>query len=45
MKILGICDNLLISEMENWAHEVRLNANDQRHADNTSELLNEFAFM
>jgi DNA-directed RNA polymerase subunit RPC12/RpoP len=26
-------DNLLTSEMASWAHEVRLDANDQRHSD------------
>ena len=27
--------------MANWAHEVRLDANDQRHADDAAELPNE----
>lgn len=29
-------DNLITSEMANWAHDVRLDANDERHADETS---------
>jgi hypothetical protein len=32
--------NLLTSEMANWAHEVRLDANDQRHADEDTTLPN-----
>lgn len=31
-------DNLITSEMAKWAHEVRLDANDQRHADNNVSL-------
>lgn len=34
-------DNLLTKEMETWAHEVRLEANDQRHSDVDSELPDE----
>lgn len=34
-------DNLLTKEMEKWAHEVRLDANDQRHADVNSDLPDE----
>jgi len=37
----AVQDNLLTSEMANWAHEVRLDANDQRHADEDTELPNE----
>ncbi|MDE0167307.1 MAG: DUF4145 domain-containing protein [Bryobacterales bacterium] len=31
-------DHLITSEMAKWAHEVRLDANDQRHADESAEL-------
>lgn len=31
-------DNLITSEMAAWAHEIRLDANDQRHADEEAEL-------
>lgn len=31
-------DHLLTVEMAQWAHEVRLDANDQRHADTTADL-------
>ena len=31
-------DHLITSEMAEWAHEVRLDANDQRHADESAEL-------
>ncbi|WP_347710211.1 DUF4145 domain-containing protein [Marinobacter sp. BGYM27] len=31
-------DNLLTEGMSQWAHEVRLEANDQRHADNGASL-------
>ena len=31
-------DHLITSEMAEWAHEVRLDANDQRHADESTEL-------
>ena len=33
-------DNLLTSEMASWAHEVRLDANDQRHSDEEASLPN-----
>ena len=31
-------DHLITSEMAAWAHEIRLDANDQRHADESAEL-------
>ena len=31
-------EHLITEEMSHWAHEVRLDANDQRHSDNDSEL-------
>ena len=31
-------DNLITQEMATWAHEVRLDANEQRHSDNKLEL-------
>lgn len=31
-------DHVITSDMATWAHEVRLDANDQRHADEESEL-------
>jgi hypothetical protein len=31
-------DHLITSEMAQWAHEVRLDANDQRHADDSASL-------
>ena len=31
-------DHLITKEMAEWAHEVRLNANDERHADENAEL-------
>lgn len=34
----GVEEGLLTKEMATWAHEVRLDANDQRHADENSEL-------
>jgi len=34
-------DHLITSEMAQWAHEVRLDANDQRHADEYAPLPNE----
>lgn len=37
----AVQDNLLTTEMANWAHEVRLDANDQRHADDDAKLPNE----
>ena len=33
-------DHLITKEMSNWAHEVRLDANDERHADDNAELPN-----
>ena len=34
----AIKDHLITPEMGTWAHEVRLDANDQRHADEMAEL-------
>lgn len=34
----AVIDNLITSEMAAWAHEVRLEANGQRHADNQISL-------
>ncbi|MBF0249955.1 MAG: DUF4145 domain-containing protein [Alphaproteobacteria bacterium] len=34
-------DHLITPDMAEWAHEVRLDANDQRHADMNAELPNE----
>ena len=34
----AVDDNLLTSEMAAWAHEVRLDANDQRHADDGASM-------
>jgi hypothetical protein len=34
-------DHLITTEMAQWAHEVRLDANDQRHADQEADLPNE----
>jgi DNA-directed RNA polymerase subunit RPC12/RpoP len=34
-------DHLITDEMAKWAHEVRLEANDQRHADDDAPLPNE----
>jgi hypothetical protein len=31
-------DHLITAEMAAWAHEIRLEANDQRHADESAEL-------
>ena len=31
-------DHLITKEMAEWAHEVRLDANDQRHAEEDTEL-------
>ena len=31
-------DHLITSEMAAWAHEIRLDANDQRHADESADL-------
>ena len=33
-------DHLITNEMAKWAHEVRLDANDERHADDDAELPN-----
>ena len=33
-------DNLLTSEMAKWAHEIRLDANDQRHSDEEASIPN-----
>lgn len=37
----AVKDNLITAEMAAWAHEVRLDANDQRHADENAELASE----
>ena len=37
----AIKDHLITKEMGSWAHEVRLDANDQRHADELAELPDE----
>lgn len=37
----AVTQNLLTAEMAEWAHAVRLDANDQRHADEASALPNE----
>ena len=37
----AVGDHLITKEMAEWAHEVRLDANDQRHADEEVELPNE----
>jgi len=37
----AVNDNLITAEMAKWAHEVRLDANDQRHADVAAELPSE----
>jgi len=34
-------DHLITSEMAEWAHEIRLDANDQRHADESVPLPNQ----
>lgn len=34
-------DHLITKEMATWAHEVRLDANDQRHADDKADLPSE----
>lgn len=34
----AVNDNLITPEMASWAHEVRLDANDQRHSDTEAEL-------
>ncbi len=35
---LAAKDHLITAEMAAWAHEVRLEANDQRHADESASL-------
>ena len=35
---MAVESHLITEEMSHWAHEVRLEANDQRHADNDAEL-------
>lgn len=35
---LAAKDNLITAEMAAWAHEIRLDANDQRHADEGASL-------
>lgn len=37
-RINKAADHLITAEMAQWAHEVRLDANDQRHSDNSAEL-------
>src|SRR5690606_8665759 len=37
----AVDDHLITKEMAEWAHDVRLDANDQRHADEDAELPNE----
>ena len=34
----AVSANLITKEMAAWAHEIRLDANDQRHADEEAEL-------
>jgi hypothetical protein len=34
----AVKDHLITQEMAEWAHEVRLDANDERHADASSSL-------
>jgi hypothetical protein len=34
----AVSDHLITNEMATWAHEVRLDANDQRHADEAAAL-------
>lgn len=34
----AVKDHLITKEMSKWAHQVRLDANDQRHADESAEL-------
>ena len=36
----AVKDNLITNEMASWAHEIRLDANDQRHADEDAPLPN-----
>jgi len=35
---LAVKNHLITEEMSHWAHEVRLEANDQRHSDNDASL-------
>ena len=37
---LAVSDHLITENMATWAHEVRLDANDERHADDNVELPN-----
>ena len=37
----AVSDHLITNEMARWAHEVRLDANDQRHADEAANLPNQ----
>jgi predicted protein tyrosine phosphatase len=37
----AVKEHLITPEMAKWAHSVRLDANDQRHADNNATLPNE----
>ncbi len=32
----AVADNLITSELAKWAHDVRLDANDERHADESA---------
>lgn len=34
----AVADNLITSEMAKWAHDVRLDANDERHADEAAKM-------
>ena len=34
----AVADHLITSDMAAWAHEVRLDANDQRHSDEAASL-------
>jgi predicted protein tyrosine phosphatase len=34
----AVSDHLITADMSKWAHEVRLDANDQRHADEAAKL-------
>jgi hypothetical protein len=36
----AVSDNLITEEMSQWAHDVRLDANEQRHADEETEFPN-----
>ena len=39
----AVKDNLITSEMGEWAHDVRLDANDQRHSDEDASLPDQLA--